>query len=44
MIEKALKEIKRGCVELIDEERVVSLVKNFYEKGETFTVKAGFDP
>jgi len=44
MIEKALKEIKRGCVELIDEERVISLVKNFYEKGETFTVKAGFDP
>jgi tyrosyl-tRNA synthetase len=44
MIQIALKEIKRGCVELIDEERVISLIKKFYEKGETFTVKAGFDP
>jgi len=44
MIEKALKEIKRGAVEIIDEERIKSLIKNFYEKGETFKVKAGFDP
>jgi len=44
MTEKALKEIKRGVVELIDEDRVISLIKSFYEKGETFKVKAGFDP
>jgi len=43
-LEHALKEIKRGVSEIIDEERVVTLVKNFYEKGETFLVKAGFDP
>jgi len=43
-IKEALKEIKRGCSELIDEERVVSLLKNYFEKGETYKVKAGFDP
>ena len=44
MLEQALKEIKRGVSEIIDEERIVALVKNFLEKGETFLVKAGFDP
>jgi len=44
MVEKALREIKRGAVEIIDEERLKTLIKNFYEKGETFKVKAGFDP
>jgi tyrosyl-tRNA synthetase len=44
MLEQALKEIKRGVSEIIDEERIITLVKNFYEKGETFLVKAGFDP
>jgi tyrosyl-tRNA synthetase len=43
-IKEALKEIKRGCSELIDEERVITLLKNYFEKGETYTVKAGFDP
>jgi len=44
MLEQALKEIKRGVSEIIDEERIITLVKNFYEKRETFLVKAGFDP
>ena len=44
MLEEALKEIKRGVSEIIDEERVITLIKNFFEKGETFLVKAGFDP
>jgi len=44
MLESALKEIKRGVSEIIDEERIVTLLKNYYEKGETFLVKAGFDP
>lgn len=44
MLEHALKEIKRGVSEIIDEERIITLVKNFLEKGETFLVKAGFDP
>lgn len=43
-IQNALKEIKRGISEIIDEERVVTLLKNYFEKGETFLVKAGFDP
>jgi len=44
MIQNALKEIKRGVSEIIDEERIVTLLKNYFEKGETFLVKAGFDP
>jgi len=43
-IQSALKEIKRGISEIIDEERIVTLLKNYFEKGETFLVKAGFDP
>ncbi|CAD7286403.1 tyrosine--tRNA ligase [Campylobacter suis] len=41
---KIMQEIKRGVAEMIDEERVENLIKNFYEKGENFYVKAGFDP
>lgn len=44
MIQDALREIKRGVSEIIDEERVITLLKNYFEKGETFLVKAGFDP
>ena len=44
LVENALKEIKRGVSEIIDEERIVALVKNYFEKGQTFLVKAGFDP
>ncbi|WP_139470724.1 tyrosine--tRNA ligase [Campylobacter armoricus] len=43
-IDEIIKEIKRGIAEIIDEERLVSLVKNYYEKGEIFFIKAGFDP
>ena len=44
MIEKALKEIQRGCAEIIDLERIEKLVKRYYEDGKNYTVKAGFDP
>jgi len=44
MIENALKEIKRGVSEIIDEERVTKLLKNWFDNGETYFVKAGFDP
>jgi len=44
MIQTALREIKRGTAEIIDEARLETLLKNFFEKGETYTVKAGFDP
>ncbi len=44
MINEALREIRRGCAEIIDEARLEVLLKNYFEKGETYTVKAGFDP
>ena len=44
MVEKALKEIQRGCAEVIDLERIEKLVRKYYEEGESYTVKAGFDP
>jgi tyrosyl-tRNA synthetase len=44
MIQTALREIRRGTAEIIDEARLESLLKNYFEKGETYTVKAGFDP
>ncbi len=44
MIQTALREIKRGCAEIIDEARIETLLKNYFEKGENYTVKAGFDP
>ena len=44
MIENALKEIKRGCSEIIDEERIKSLLKEYFENGKNYYVKAGFDP
>jgi tyrosyl-tRNA synthetase len=43
-VENALKEIKRGSSEIIGEERIKELIKNYFEKGENFTIKAGFDP
>lgn len=44
MIQEALREIKRGVAEIIDIERVEALLKNYFEKGENYYVKAGFDP
>ena len=43
-IKIALAEISRGTAEIIDMERIEKLVTKFYETGETYTVKAGFDP
>jgi tyrosyl-tRNA synthetase len=44
MIQEALREIRRGAAEIIDEARLETLLKNYFEKGQTYTVKAGFDP
>lgn len=44
MIQEALREIQRGTAEIIDNERIEKLLKNYYENGQTYTVKAGFDP
>ncbi len=43
-LSQALEEIRRGTAEIIDMERIETLVKKFYETGKTYTVKAGFDP
>ncbi|HEX5711346.1 MAG TPA: tyrosine--tRNA ligase [Sulfuricurvum sp.] len=43
-IKNALQEIRRGTAEIIDEARLETLLKNWFEKKETYTVKAGFDP
>lgn len=43
-VQEAMREIERGCVEFIGKEYIESLVIRFYEKGEEFIVKAGFDP
>ncbi len=43
-INEALEEIQRGTSEIIDEARIVTLLSGYFEKGETYTVKAGFDP
>ncbi len=44
MVEEALKEINRGCAEIIDMAQIEKVVKNFFENGERYTVKCGFDP
>ncbi|MEA1919039.1 MAG: tyrosine--tRNA ligase [Campylobacterota bacterium] len=44
MIEEALREIRRGSAEIIDEERIEKLLKAYFEEGKTYTVKCGFDP
>ena len=44
MIQEALNEINRGSAEIIDSERIETLLKDYYENGKTYTVKAGFDP
>ncbi|RDU70647.1 tyrosine--tRNA ligase [Helicobacter aurati] len=43
-IQEAMIEIQRGCVEFIGKEYIESLVARFYQTGERFIVKAGFDP
>ena len=43
-VQEALSEIKRGSFEIIDIEAITKLIKRYYETGENFYVKAGFDP
>uniref|UniRef100_UPI0040484AEC tyrosine--tRNA ligase n=1 Tax=Aliarcobacter sp. TaxID=2321116 RepID=UPI0040484AEC len=43
-VEEALNEIKRGSFEIIDIEAIEKLIKKYFESGENFYVKAGFDP
>jgi len=43
-IKEAIEEITRGTSEIIDDVRLEKLLRNYYENGENFYVKAGFDP
>lgn len=43
-VDEAMAEISRGCVEFIGADYIASLVKEFYQSGNRFIVKAGFDP
>eukprot|EP00920_Eleutheroschizon_duboscqi_P025737 GHVT01063571.1.p1 GENE.GHVT01063571.1~~GHVT01063571.1.p1 ORF type:complete len:403 (+),score=17.93 GHVT01063571.1:2273-3481(+) len=43
-VQEALQEIQRGTSEIIDIEAIKKLIKRYYETGENFYVKAGFDP
>ncbi|MFZ9659722.1 MAG: tyrosine--tRNA ligase [Arcobacteraceae bacterium] len=43
-IKIALDEISRGTSEIIDIERITLLLKNYYDNGTNYFVKAGFDP
>ena len=43
-VQEALNEIKRGIAEIIDIEAIEKLIKKYFETGENFYVKAGFDP
>jgi tyrosyl-tRNA synthetase len=44
MIKEALREIRRGSAEIIDEERIEKLLKSYFDEGKSYTVKCGFDP
>ncbi|MDR1450988.1 MAG: tyrosine--tRNA ligase [Helicobacteraceae bacterium] len=44
MIQEALAEIKRGSLELIGEDKAVKCLTKWFDKGENWFVKAGFDP
>ena len=43
-IKEALEEIQRGSFEIIDIQTIEKLLKNYYENGKNFFIKAGFDP
>jgi len=43
-LQDALSEIKRGTAEIIDDERIKSLLENYLKTGKNYYVKAGFDP
>ena len=43
-LDEIYKELERGVSEIIDEEKVKDLIKNYYEKGKNFYVKIGMDP
>ncbi|KAB0614118.1 tyrosine--tRNA ligase [Campylobacter hyointestinalis] len=43
-INAIMQEIKKGVAEIIDFVRIETLIKNYYDNGANFYIKAGFDP
>jgi len=43
-VEEGLREIERGSAEIIDKGRIKELIIRYFQTGERFFVKAGFDP
>ena len=43
-LEEAINEIKRGTAEIIDIENIEKNIRRYYETGENYFVKVGFDP
>ncbi|QEP33885.1 tyrosine--tRNA ligase [Malaciobacter pacificus] len=43
-VQEAIAEIQRGTAEIIDIERIEKLITRYFQTGENFYVKAGFDP
>jgi tyrosyl-tRNA synthetase len=43
-VEKALEVIKRGIVDLVEEEELIKKLERAYKEGKSLKVKAGFDP
>lgn len=39
-----LSELQKGSAEIIGLEKIIELIKNYYEKGQEFLVKIGMDP
>src|SRR5574344_2306833 len=43
-LEEAINEVKRGTAEIIDIESIEKNIRKYYETGENYFVKVGFDP
>jgi len=44
MLQEAMDEISRGTAEIIDRERIEKLLEHYFQTGESYKVKVGFDP
>jgi len=43
-VQEALAEIQRGSLDIIAQDKIETLLKRWFESGENYYVKAGFDP
>ncbi|ANE36212.1 tyrosyl-tRNA synthetase [Campylobacter iguaniorum] len=43
-IDLVMQDLKKGVAEIIDFQRIEGLIKDYYENGKHFYIKAGFDP